>query len=96
MVSRETVRTARIEARFAPDTLTIVKRAAELQGRSVSDFVVAAARDAAERTIEKTDIIRLSVAGQRAFAEAMLNPPDRSAGIEKAAAVHRRLFRDVR
>jgi uncharacterized protein (DUF1778 family) len=48
------VRTARIEARIAPDALAIVKRAAEIQGRSVSDFVVAAAQEAAQRTIEKT------------------------------------------
>ena len=32
-------RTARIEARIAPDALRIVRRAAEIQGRSVSDFV---------------------------------------------------------
>jgi uncharacterized protein (DUF1778 family) len=42
-MSQQPVRTARIEARIAPDALTIVKRAAEIQGRSVSDFVVAAA-----------------------------------------------------
>ena len=32
-----------MEARITPDALAIVKRAAELQGRSVSDFVVAGA-----------------------------------------------------
>lgn len=31
MMSQETSRTARIEARIAPDALAIVKRAAELQ-----------------------------------------------------------------
>src|SRR5215470_20284387 len=75
------IRTARIEARSAPDALAIVKRATEIEGRSVSDFVVAAAQKAAERTIEKTEIIRLSVEGQRAFAEAILNPPKPSAGL---------------
>ena len=90
------IRTARIEARIAPDALVIVKRAAEIQGRSVSDFVVAAAQEAAERTIEKTEIIRLSVEGQRAFAEAILNPPEPSAGLRKAAKAHRRLIREVR
>ena len=30
------VRTSRIEARIAPDALKVVKRAAEIQGRSVS------------------------------------------------------------
>jgi len=90
------VRTARIEARIAADALAIVKRAAEIQGRSVSDFVVAAAQEAAQRTIEKTEIIRLSVEGQRAFAEAILNPPEPSAGLKKAAEAHRRLIREVR
>ena len=47
----EGTRTARIEARIAPDALAVVKRAAELQGRSVSDFVVAAAQEAANRAI---------------------------------------------
>ncbi len=95
-MSQKPVRTARIEARIAPDALAIVKRAAEIQGRSVSDFVVAAAQEAAERTIEKTEIIRLSIEGQRAFAEAILNPPEPSAGLRKAAKAHRRLIREVR
>ena len=87
-------RTARIEARIAPDTLAIVKRAAELQGRSISDFVVAAAQDAARKTIEETQIIRLSVEDQRAFAAAILDPPAPSAALVSAAEAHRRLIRD--
>jgi uncharacterized protein (DUF1778 family) len=93
---QESVRTARIEARIAPDALAVVKRAAEIQGRSVSEFVVSAAQEAANRAIEETSIIRLSVAGQRAFAEAIINPPRPSAGLKKAFASHRRLIREVR
>ena len=92
----EPIRTARIEARIAPEALAIVKRAAELQGRSLSDFVVAAAQEAAYRTIEEAEIIRLSVDGQRAFAEAILNPPEPSPGLHKAFEAHRRLIREVR
>ena len=88
----EPTRTARIEARIAPDALAIIKRAAELQGRSVSDFVVAAAQEAAQHTIEETQIIRLSVADQRAFAEAILNSPAPSAALLRAAKAHRRLI----
>jgi uncharacterized protein (DUF1778 family) len=40
---RESIRTARFEARMTPEVLAVLKRAAELQGRRVSDFVVAAA-----------------------------------------------------
>jgi len=96
MTQREANRSARLAARIEPDALAIVKRAAEIQGRSVSEFVVTAARDAAARTIEETEIFRLSVAGQRAFAEAILDPPAPSQGLAKAFAAHRRLIREVR
>lgn len=90
-MSQEPTRTARIEARIAPDALTAIKRAAEIQGRSVSDFVVAAAEEAAHRTIEETQIIRLSVEDQRAFAEAILNPPPLAPAMERAIERYRKL-----
>jgi uncharacterized protein (DUF1778 family) len=90
MMPQEPTRTSRIEARISPDALAIVKRAAEIQGRSVSDFVVAAAQEAAHRTIEETQIIRLSVEDQRAFAEAILNPPPLAPAMERAIERYRR------
>src|ERR1700736_21375 len=68
-------RPARIGARIAPEALSVVKRAAEIQGRSLSDFVVAAAQEAAHRTIEETTLIRLSAKDQRRFVELLLDPP---------------------
>jgi uncharacterized protein (DUF1778 family) len=88
-------RTARLEARIAPEALAVVKRAAEIQGRSVSDFVVAAAQEAAHRTIEETQIIRLSVEDQRAFAEAILNPPEPTPALKRAAARYRQLVKSA-
>ena len=95
-MSQEQNRTARIEARIAPEALMIVKRAAEIQGRSVSDFVVAAAQEAARRTIEEAQIIRLSVADQRAFAEAILNPPPASPALARAAEAYKDLIKAPR
>jgi uncharacterized protein (DUF1778 family) len=89
---QESSRTARIEARIAPEALAVVKRAAELQGRSVSDFVVAAAQEAAQRTIEEAQIIRLSLEDQRAFAEALLNPPPLAPAMERAIERFRTLI----
>lgn len=86
-------RTARIEARIAPDALMIVKRAAEIQGRSLSDFVVAAAQEAANRTVEEAQFLRLSIEDQRAFAEAILNPPGPSPALLRAAKAHRNLIK---
>ena len=93
---RQPARSSRIEARIAPDALEIVKRAAEIQGRSVSEFVVSAAREAANRAIDEASVIRLTLAGQRAFAEAILNPPKPSAGFERALASHELLIREMR
>ncbi len=91
-MTQQSTRTARIDARIAPEALLILKRAAELQGRSVSDFVVAAAQEAAHRAIEEAQIIRLSVADQRAFADAILNPPTPSTGIRNAALAYKSLI----
>ena len=88
---RRSTRTARIEARIAPDALSVVKRAAEIEGRSVSDFVVSAAQEAAHRTIEETEIIRLSVDDQRLLVEALLNPPEPVPALIRAAEHHRRV-----
>ena len=87
-----TRRTARIKARIAPDALAIVRRAAEIQGRSVSDFLVAAAQEAASRTIAETEIIRLSVEDQRRVAQAILDPLEPTPSLRKAFQRHRELF----
>jgi uncharacterized protein (DUF1778 family) len=76
--------------------LAVVKRAAEIQGRSVSDFVIAAAQEAANRTIEETQVIRLSVEDQRAFAEAILNAPEPTPALRRAFRRRRELIHESR
>ena len=93
---QQQARTARIEARIAPDALAAVKRAAEIQGRSISDFVVAAAEEAANRTIEQAHIIRLSLEDQRRFAEAIINPPDPAPALRRAFRRHRKMIKTSR
>ena len=83
---------ARLEARIAPKALAIVRRAAELQGRSVSDFVVAAAHEAAQRAIEEAQLIRLSVEDQRRFVDLLLNPPSPTAALRRARKAHAKLI----
>jgi uncharacterized protein (DUF1778 family) len=85
-------RTARIEARITPDALLIVKRAAELQGRSLSDFVVSAAQDAAKRAVEEAQVLRLSLEDQRLFAEMLLAPQKPTEGMRKAAKAYKALI----
>lgn len=92
MTNPESTRTARVEARIAPEALAIVRRAAELQGRSVSDFLVAAALKDAHQTIEDAQIIRLSVADQQRFADLLLNPPTLAPAMQRALKARKRLI----
>ena len=96
MMPSEPTRTARIEARIAPEALAVVRRAAEIQGRSISDFVVAAAQEAAHRTIEETHLIRLSVDDQNRFVDLLLNPPELSPALLRARQAHAELIRESR
>jgi uncharacterized protein (DUF1778 family) len=91
---QEPNRSARIEARITPEALAVVKRAAEIQGRSVSDFVVAAAQEAASRAIEEAQIIRLSVEDQRSFVDAILSPPEPAPALRRAFQRHRELVQE--
>ncbi len=83
---------ARLEARLPADVHAMLKRAAEIQGRSLTDFVVASAREAACRTIEEAEVLRLSMEDQRRFAKALLRPPAANAALQRAVRRRRELF----
>lgn len=86
-------RTARLEARISADLHAALKRAAEIQGRTMSDFVIASVEEATRRALEEAEIIRLSLADQKRFAEAILSPPEASPALRRAMANHDRLLR---
>ena len=84
--------TARLEARISTDLHALLKRAAELQGRTMTDFVVAAVQDAARRAIDQTNVIRMALADQECFAQALLTPPAPTSALERAFARRRQLL----
>lgn len=87
--------TARLEARISTDLHMMLKRAAELQGRTVTDFVVAAVQEAAQRAIEQAEVMRLSQTDQECFAEALLAHPQvqPTPALERAFKRRSRLLR---
>lgn len=91
-MTTDTTRSARLEARIAPKALAVVRRAAELQGRSVNDFVVAAAHEAAQRAIEEAHLIRRAVNEQRRFVDLLLNPPAPTEALRRARKAHAKLI----
>ena len=86
----EKVRSARLEARISVEQKTVLQQAATLSGRTLSEFVVASAQEAADRVIQEHETIRLSRAEQIAFVNALLNPPPPNVRLRKAAAAYRK------
>ena len=80
--------TSRLEARLPASVYATLKRAAQLKGRSLTDFVVSAAHDAAQRAIEEDSLLRLSAEDQQRFAEALIHPPVPNAALNHAKRLH--------
>lgn len=87
------IATARLEARISADLHSMLKRAAEIQGCTMIDFVIAAVQEAAQRAIEQAEIIRLSLADQECFAQALLSPPQPAPALERAFTRRNKLLR---
>lgn len=80
------------EARLPLEIHSLLRCAAEIEGRTLSDFVISAAREAAERTIGQTEILRMSVDDQRRIADALADPPEPTDALRRAFQRRRELF----
>ena len=67
-------RAQRLETRVTVEQKALIERAAALQGRTVTDFVLTSVQDAARRTITEHQQLELSVRDSQAFVDALLNP----------------------
>ena len=81
----------RFDARLNEEQKLLIQRAADLEGRTMTDFVLHSAEAAAERTIEKRAMLILTVRETETFANAILNPPDPGSVLRKAAREYRKL-----
>ena len=83
-------RSARLEARVSRVQEDLLQRAAMLSGRTLSDFVVASAQEAATKVIEDHASIRLSGAEQTAFVRGLIKPPKAAPRLRGAAAAYKK------
>jgi len=75
---------ARLEARITQDLHMTVKRAAEIQGRTMTDFVIHALQMAATSAIAQSELVHLSVKDQEAFSNALIAPNKPNAALKRA------------
>jgi uncharacterized protein (DUF1778 family) len=89
---RTAARRERLEARLSSEQKALLERAAALEGRSLTDFVVASAQSAALETIQRYEVITLTARDSLAFAEALMRPPAPNERLRAAARRHRQLI----
>ena len=83
-------REERLVARVSGSDKELFRRAAALEGRSVATFVIAHAREVAQRIVADHDTVELDAQQSRRFVEALLGPvPAALVRFKKAAAAHR-------
>ncbi|MFM2433222.1 MAG: hypothetical protein RLZZ511_4436 [Cyanobacteriota bacterium] len=80
--------TARLEARVKPEIKALWQAAADLQGRSLTDFVIASVQAEATRVIEQHQRLKLNQADSEALIAALLQPPGPNAVLRAAAKRH--------
>lgn len=80
----------RLEARISMDKKILLKQAAELSGRTLTDFVVNSACEAAVRVIQEYQQLHLTAVDRDVFIQALLNPPDASDNLRNAATQYKK------
>src|SRR5436189_6312483 len=79
----------RFDARLNEQQKLLIQHAADLEGRTMTDFVLHSAETAAERTIKERAMLILSARETEAFVDAILNPRE-PGSVLRAAARHYR------
>jgi uncharacterized protein (DUF1778 family) len=83
-------RTYRFDARLNEEQKLLIQRAADLEGRTMTDFVLDSAKAAAERTIERRAMLILTARETEAFADAILRPAAPGPVLRSAAREYRK------
>jgi len=85
------VRGERLETRVTAAQKKLIEHAAALQGRTVTDFVLASVQEAAHRAIETQQQLALTVGDSQAFVQALLHPQPVSARLRQTVRNYRRI-----
>ena len=81
----------RLEARISDKEKQLLKRAAELQGCSLTEFVVRSAQDAARKALKEHHMMTLSARDTEAFVMALLKPQAPSKRLKQAAERYKKV-----
>lgn len=83
-------KTERLEARVPIDLKKVIQHAADLQGRSLTDFVIASLDKAAREALREYEIMTLNTEDSLRVARLLLDAPKPNAALKQAAERHRK------
>jgi len=82
----------RLQIRVSSERRDVLERAATLTGRTLTEFVLDSAEQAAVRTIEERQILHLTKQDSEFLVATLLNPPEPNPRLRQAAARYRDLM----
>ncbi|KTC91774.1 Uncharacterized protein conserved in bacteria [Legionella cincinnatiensis] len=74
----------RLEARLSREQKELIQHAADLLGRSLTDFVINSLQEEAKKIIREHEIITLTARESKNFVNSLLNPPEPNVALNKA------------
>ncbi len=86
--TQDAKRAGRLEVRVSHEVKSLCQKAAKLQGRTLTDFVVHTVVEAAKRTVQESEFVELSRRDRVAFVETLLNPPAPNVDLRAAMKRH--------
>lgn len=92
--ARERSKVERLEARVSREQKELFQRAADIQGLTLTDFMISSMQNAAVRAIQEHEIMTLTGHDREIFIEALLNPPEPSERLRAAAQRYKRVMGD--
>ena len=85
----------RLEARLSRAQKALIQHAADLSGRSLTDFILSASQEAANKVIREHEVTTLTTQDSIKFAEALLTPPEPNKALKNAAKKHNKMLEKV-
>jgi uncharacterized protein (DUF1778 family) len=88
MITGEKIKNERINLRLNSSAKSILERAAGLEGKTVSNFILNCAIEKAEQTVRKHEAITLNAKNSKAFLEALSTPAGFNKNLSDALKEH--------
>ena len=85
---------ARLEARVDPASKALWQKAAALEGRTLTDFIITSLQESAAKVIQRHQLMELNREDSEAFVEAILNPPEPNDALVAAFKDYEQVFGD--